>query len=42
MKTNHSGRKTPVQKLQDNNVPPNQIVQIIGHKNLQSIIITAR
>ena len=37
MKTNHSGRKTPVQKLQDNNVPPNQIVQVTGHKNLQSV-----
>ena len=35
--TNHSGRKTLVQKLQDNDVPPNQIVQITGHKNLQSI-----
>jgi len=37
VKTNHSGRKTLVQKLQDNDVPPNQIVQITGHKNLQSI-----
>ena len=37
VKTNHSGRKTLVQKLQENNVPPNQIVQITGHKNLQSI-----
>ena len=37
MKTNHSGRKTLVQKLQDNNVPPNQIVQVTGHKNLQSV-----
>ena len=36
-KTNHAGRKTLVQKLQDNDVPPNQIVQITGHKNLQSI-----
>ena len=34
-KTNHSGRKTLVQKLQDTGVPPNQIIQITGHKNLQ-------
>ena len=37
VKTNHSRRKTLVQKLQDNDVPPNQIVQITGHKNLQLI-----
>ena len=37
VKTYHSGRKTLVQKLQDNDVPPNQIVQIVGHKNLQLI-----
>ena len=36
-KTNHAGRKTHVQKLQDNDVLPNQIKQITGHKNLQSI-----
>ena len=36
-KTNHSGRKTLGQKLQDNGVPPNQIIQITGHKNLQSV-----
>ena len=35
-KTNHSGRKTSVQKLQDSGVPPNQIIQITGHKNLVS------
>ena len=35
--TNHSARKTLVQKLQDNNIPPTQIVQITGHKNLQSV-----
>ena len=29
--------KKLVQKLQDNNVPPNQIVQVTGHKNLQSV-----
>ena len=37
VKTNHSGGETLVQKLQDNDVPPNQIVQINGHKNLLSI-----
>ena len=36
-KTNHSGRKIYVQKLQDSGVPPNQIIQITGHKNLQSV-----
>ena len=36
-KTNHSDRKTLVQKLQDSGVPPTQIVQITGHKNLQSV-----
>ena len=35
--TNHSGRKTLVQKLQDRGVPPNQIIQITGHKNVQSV-----
>ena len=37
-KTNHSGRKTLVQKLQVSGVPPNQIIQIMGHKNLQSVL----
>ena len=37
MKTNHSGRKTLVQKLRDNDVPPNQMVQVTGHKNLLSV-----
>lgn len=35
--TNHSARKTMLQKLNDNNIPPNQIMQISGHKNIQSI-----
>ena len=35
--TNHSARKTLVQKLRDSDVPPTEIVQITGHKNLQSI-----
>ena len=29
--------KTSVQKLQDSGVPPNQITQITGHKNFQSV-----
>ena len=37
VKTNHSGGETLVQRLQDNDVPPNHIVQITGHKNLLSI-----
>ena len=36
-KTNHSGRKTLVQKLQDSGVPLNQIIQITRHKNLESV-----
>ena len=36
--TNHNVRKTLVQKLQDNNIPPTEIVQITDHKNFQSII----
>ena len=36
-KTNHSGRKTLVQKLLDSGVPPNQIIRITGHKNVQSV-----
>ena len=36
--TNHSGRKTLVQKLHEHSgVPSNQIIQITGHKNLQSV-----
>ena len=35
--TNHSARKTMIQKLNDNDVPPNHIMQISGHKNVQSI-----
>ena len=36
-KTNHSGRKTLVQKVQESGIPPNQIIQITGYKNLQSV-----
>ena len=35
--TNHSARKRLVQTLVDNGVAPTEIVQISGHKNLQSI-----
>ena len=35
--TNHSARKHLVQKLSEKNVPANQIMQITGHRNIQSI-----
>ena len=35
--TNHSARKHLVQKLSENNVPPNHITQITGHRNFHSI-----
>ena len=35
--TNHSARKHLVQKLSENNVPANQIMQITGHRNIQSV-----
>ena len=34
---NHSGRKTMIQSLSENNVPPTHIAQLSGHKNLKSI-----
>ena len=34
---NHSTRKHLVQKLVNNNVPPTEIAQITGHKNINSI-----
>ena len=34
---NHSTRKHLVQKLVNNNVPPTEIAQITGHKNVNSI-----
>ena len=36
-KTNHSARKTTVTALAHNKVPPTQIMQVSGHKNVQSI-----
>ncbi|XP_045163862.2 uncharacterized protein LOC123528196 [Mercenaria mercenaria] len=35
--SNHSARKYLVQKLNNNNVPANHIMQISGHKNISSI-----
>ena len=35
--SNLSARKHLVQKLSDNNVPPTEIIQITGHKNVQSV-----
>ena len=35
--TNHSTRKHLVQKLSENNIPANQIMQITGHRNIQSV-----
>ena len=35
--TNHSARKHMIQKLNDNDIPPTHIMQLSGHKNVQSI-----
>ena len=35
--TNHSARKHLVQKLDDNKIPPTQIMQITGHRNVNSV-----
>ena len=35
--TNHSARKDLVQKLNDNEIPPTQIMQITGHRNVNSV-----
>ena len=35
--TNQSGRKRMIQKLNDEGVPPMHIMQISGHKNVQSL-----
>ncbi len=35
--SNHSGRKKMMQTLTNNDVPPTDIVQLSGHKNLQSV-----
>ena len=35
--TNHSARKRMMQKLNDNNDPSTHIIQLSGHRNLQSV-----
>ena len=34
---NHSGRKTMIQTLSENYIPPTQIAQLSGHRNFKSI-----
>ena len=34
---NHSGRKTVIYSLTNNNIPATDIIQLSGHKNLQSV-----
>ena len=34
---NHSGRKTMIQALTNNDIPATDIIQLSGHKNLQSV-----
>ena len=34
---NHSGRKTMIQTLSENDIPPTHIAQLSGHKNLKTI-----
>ena len=34
---NHSGRKTMIHSLTNNNIPATDIIQLSGHKNLQSV-----
>ena len=34
---NHSGRKTMIQTLSEHDIPPTQIAQLSGHKNLKRI-----
>ncbi|CAG8562271.1 2195_t:CDS:2 [Racocetra persica] len=40
--TNHFGRKTAAQCLQDNDVPEQAIIQLTGHKSVQEIHATSR
>ena len=35
--TNHSARKTMAQRLNDNNISPTHIMQLSGHRNIQSV-----
>ena len=34
---NHSGRKTMIQALTNSNIPVTDVIQLLGHKNLQSV-----
>lgn len=34
---NHSGRKTMMQTLVNEEIPPTDIIQLSGHRNLQSV-----
>jgi len=34
--TNHSARKRMIQKLNDSDIPPSHIMQLSGHRNVQS------
>ena len=34
---NHSGRKTMIQTLTNNDIPATDIIQLLGHKNLKSV-----
>ena len=36
-KLSHSGRKTMIQTLSENDIPPTHIAQLSGHKNLKGI-----
>ena len=36
-KTNHSGRKTTVKRLKEANFENTDIIQVTGHKNVQSL-----
>ena len=36
-KTNHSARKTSIQTLLHADIPPTEVMQISGHKNIQSL-----
>ena len=41
-KTNHSVRKTTITKLMQNDIHPNHVVQLSGHKHLKVSIITRK
>ena len=35
--TNHGARKHMIQKINDNEISPTRIIQLSGHRNVQSI-----